>query len=77
MSTETGNHQGNKDPRLKEASTTEEPENIVENLRENHRSANREANSQISCLIMKKQGLDIVEMSSRPLEAEEGPTSQL
>jgi hypothetical protein len=36
ISAETRNHQGNKDPRLKEATTSEERDGIGENLWENH-----------------------------------------
>jgi hypothetical protein len=60
MPAETGKHQGNKDPRLKEAITSEEREGIGENLRENYRAGDREENSQIFCLVAKNE-LAIVE----------------
>jgi hypothetical protein len=43
----TGKHYWNKDPKLKEATTSEEREHIRQNLRENNQAGDREANRQI------------------------------
>jgi hypothetical protein len=56
MSAETGNHQGNNDPRLKEAIVSEERVDIWENFREDHRTGNREESSRIT----KNRGMGIV-----------------
>jgi hypothetical protein len=42
----TGRHQWNKGLRLKEATTSEEGENIRQDLQEDHRAGGRETNSQ-------------------------------
>jgi hypothetical protein len=57
MAAETGKHQGNKDPMLKEAIISEEREDIWENLWENRCTGNHELNSGI-CWVTKKQRLD-------------------
>jgi hypothetical protein len=61
MSTETGKHQGNKDPRLKEATKSEERGDIWENLREDFRTGARRTNSRIVGGVMKNEELDSVE----------------
>jgi hypothetical protein len=73
MSAEIWKHQASKDPRLKEATISEEREDVWENLREKHRTGNRKADSRIFCRVTKNQELDIVEGSS-PSETEEDPT---
>jgi hypothetical protein len=72
MSAETRKHQGNKDPRCREATITEEREDVEENLPENHRAGDREANFQIFCRFAENQELDIVEGPATS-ETEEGP----
>jgi hypothetical protein len=67
---ESGRQHWNKDPRLKEATISDEPEDMWENLRKNHRTGNREANSWIFCQVTKNQGLNTVE-GSVPSETEE------
>jgi hypothetical protein len=61
MSAETGKHQGNKDPRLKEATISEEREDSWENLREDFRTSDRAANRRIFSRVTINEELDIVE----------------
>jgi hypothetical protein len=68
MSAETREHQG-KDTRLKEATISEEREDIWENLRENHHTGNPEVNSWVFCWVVENQELNIVE-GSAPSEME-------